>query len=208
MNPNRARSVNVRRDPARNRQPSLWPSRLYASSIDSTQCSSDGNAGPFSVMGRSGNFAARPRRHTLRIAGSSASSFLLPWAAYARMSRRMPSSSRVFAIAYSSTLPAVPHGSLPSFPAPLARLGSAGLGRKTRTETAKNGRWCCCTPSVGATFRAAPSVTPAVTPERPGRGRLPPHQTPPVPSLRVGSRGSDRIRHTLISASRRSRSAS
>ena len=66
-------------------------------------------------------------------------------------------------------------GSLPSCPSPLARFGSAGLGRKTRTETAKNGRWCCCTPhlvlcctppSVGATFRAAPTVTPTVTPER------------------------------------------
>ena len=31
-------------------------------------------------------------------------------------------------------------GSLPSLPAPLAWFGSAGLGRKTRTTTAKNGR--------------------------------------------------------------------
>ena len=31
-------------------------------------------------------------------------------------------------------------GSLPSFPSPLTRIGSDGLGRKTRTATGKHGR--------------------------------------------------------------------
>ena len=45
------------------------------------------------------------------------------------------------------TAPAVKKGgSLPSSPSPLARLVSSGLGRKTRTGTAKNGRVVCHTP--------------------------------------------------------------
>ena len=66
-------------------------------------------------------------------------------------------------------------GSLPSFPSPLARLGSAGSGRKTRRETADNGRRQWYTPhrvlwytppSDRVPFRAAPTATPASTPER------------------------------------------
>ena len=45
------------------------------------------------------------------------------------------------------TAPAVKNGgSLPSSPSPLARLVSSGLGRKTRTGTAINGRVVCHTP--------------------------------------------------------------
>ena len=66
-------------------------------------------------------------------------------------------------------------GSLPSFPSPLARLGSAGSGRKTRRETPDNGRRQWYTPhrvlwytppSDRVPFRAAPTATPASTPER------------------------------------------
>ena len=47
------------------------------------------------------------------------------------------------------TAPAVKKGgSLPSSPSPLARLWSSGLGRKTRTRTAKNGRVVCHTPPL------------------------------------------------------------
>ena len=60
-------------------------------------------------------------------------------------------------------------GGLPSFPAPLARLGSAGLGRQTQTETGENGRWAWYTPhlvlwytlpSDRVPFLAAPTATP------------------------------------------------
>ena len=37
-------------------------------------------------------------------------------------------------------------GSLPSSPVPLARIGQAGLGRKTPITTVKNGKWVCDTP--------------------------------------------------------------
>ena len=68
------------------------------------------------------------------------------------------------------TAPAVKKGgSLPSSPSPLARLVSSGLGRKTRTRTAKNGRVVCHTPPsliatpppVSAWHFACPAPCPA-----------------------------------------------
>ena len=56
------------------------------------------------------------------------------------------------------TAPAVKKGgSLPSRPSPLARLVSSGLGRKTRTGTAKNGRVVCHTPP--SLFATPPPVS-------------------------------------------------
>ena len=71
-------------------------------------------------------------------------------------------------------------GSLPSCPSPLARLGSDGRGRTTRTATGKHGRGGCGTPRlcfcgtspfVGATLCVTPAVTPIVTPDRSRRRR-------------------------------------
>ena len=51
MNANRVSAVNVRRGPTRNRQPSWWPSRAYAASMDSTHCSKLGKDGRLSFIG-------------------------------------------------------------------------------------------------------------------------------------------------------------
>ena len=68
------------------------------------------------------------------------------------------------------TAPAVKKGgSLPSLPAPLARFGSAGLGRTTRTTTANNGRGGWDTPP-GCFWDTPPSVrVPCSLPRSPPR---------------------------------------
>ena len=65
-------------------------------------------------------------------------------------------------------------GSLPSSPSPLARFGSSGPGRETRTTTAKKRRVAWDTPHpvfgtppllCGVPFCSTPAVTPIVTPQ-------------------------------------------